>query len=48
MKNFKNFTEKSLYMSLFLNKVAGLQPETFFKKKAPVEQVFSCKICQIF
>ena len=30
----------------FLNKVAGLQPETF-SKTAPV-QVFSCKISQIF
>ena len=30
LKKFKNFTEKNICMSLFLNKVAGLQTETFF------------------
>ena len=46
LKSFKIFTEKNLCMSLFLNKVAGLQPETFLKK-APVH-VFSSKLCIIF
>ena len=46
LKSFKNFTEKNLCMSFFLNKVAGLQSETFLKK-APVH-VFSCKLCIIF
>ena len=45
LNKFKNFTEKNLCMSLFLNKVTGLHPEFFFKKKA---HVFSCKLCQIF
>ena len=48
LKKFKNFTEKNICKSLFLDKVAGLHTETFFlKKKAPVH-VFSCKPCQIF
>ena len=33
LKSFKNFTEKHLSMSLFLNKVAGLHPEFLFKKR---------------
>ena len=33
LKSFKNFTGKTLCMSLFLNKVAGLRPEVFFKKR---------------
>ena len=32
LKSFKNVTEKNLCMSFFSNKVAGLQPETFFEK----------------
>ena len=40
LKSFKNVTEKNLCISLFSNKVARLQPETFFEK--------GCKFCQIF
>ena len=29
VKGSQNFTEKNLCISLFLNKVAGLRPETF-------------------
>ena len=32
LKSSKNFTEKNLCISLFLNKVPGLWPETFFRK----------------
>ena len=45
LRGLKNFTEKNLCMSLFLNKVAGLHPEFFSKKNASVH-VFSCKLCQ--
>ena len=41
------FTEKTLCKGLFLNKVAGLHPKTFFQKNAPVH-VFYCKLCHIF
>ena len=44
LKSFKNFTEKNLCITLFLNKIAGWN---FFIKGAPVE-VFFCKFCQIF
>ena len=33
LKSSKNFTEKDLCVNLFLNKVAALQPETFFRKR---------------
>ena len=33
LKNFSKFTGKWLCQSLFLNKVAGLRPETFEKKR---------------
>ena len=33
LKNFANFTGKHLCQSLFLNKVAGLRPQTLFKKR---------------
>ena len=32
LKNFTKFTGKHLCQSLFVNKVAGLRPATFFKK----------------
>ena len=33
LNKFKNFTEKNLCMSLFLNKVTGLHPEFFLKER---------------
>ena len=33
VKGSKNFTEENLCVSLFLNKVVGLRPETFFRKR---------------
>ena len=33
LKSFKHFIEKNLYMSLFWNKVADLQPQTSFKNR---------------
>ena len=47
LKSFKHFTEKSLYMSLFWNKVAGLQPQTSFKNRL-LYRCFLIKFCQIF
>ena len=33
VKNFEKFTEKHMYQSNFLNKVAGLRPESYFKNR---------------
>ena len=33
LKNFAKFTEKQLCQSIFFNKVAGLRPATFLKKR---------------
>ena len=33
LKNFAKFTEKQLCQSVFFNKVAGLRPATFLKKR---------------
>ena len=33
--------------SQFLNKIAGLRPETLLKKES-LAQVFSCEFCEIF
>ena len=33
LKNFERLTAKHLYQSLFLNKIAGLGPATFLKKR---------------
>ena len=32
LKSFKNFAEKNICMTLFLNEVAGLHPEIFLQK----------------
>ena len=55
LRSFKNFTEKYLCMSLFLNRVAGLQPATFLKKSSCTgvflqvqsnnSECLSCKTC---
>ena len=39
LKKFKNFAEKNLCLNLFLNEVAGLHHETFFKKKSSCTRV---------
>ena len=46
LRNFAKFTGKHLFQSLFFNKLAGLRPETFFKKES-LAQVFSCEFCEI-
>ena len=39
---------KTLYQSLFFNKVAGLRPEACnFIKKETLAQVFPCELCEI-
>ena len=44
LKNFKEYTGKHLYQSLFFHKVAGLRPEVRnFIKKETLAQVFSCE-----
>ena len=45
LRNFAKLTGKQLCLSLFLNKVAGLRPETLFKKR--FWQLFSCEYCKI-
>ena len=46
LRSFAKFTGKHLCHGHFFNKVAGLWPAIFFKKKALV-QVFSCEFCKI-
>ena len=49
LKNFVNFTGKHQWQSLFLNKIAGLRPETCnLIKKEALAQVVSCEIFEIF
>ena len=48
LKSFKNFTEKHLSMSLFLNEVAGLHPEFFFKKKRLLHAYFPVSFAKYF
>ena len=47
LKNFAKFTEKHLCYSLFINKIAGLRPETLLKRETLAE-VFACEFCEIF
>ena len=47
LENFTKFTGKHLCWSLFFNKVAGLGPESLFKKNTPT-QVLSLEYGEIF
>ena len=48
LSNFIKFTGKHLCQGLFLNKVAGLRPQTCnFIKKKTLTQVFSCEFWKI-
>ena len=49
LKNFSKFTGKDLCQGLFFNKVAGLRPATFLKKRPwhrsfPVNYVHVCYV----
>ena len=46
LENCAKFTEKYLWWSLFINKVAGLQSETVLKKSPT--QVFYYEFCKVF
>ena len=46
LENFTKFTGKHQCQSSLFNKVAGLSPETLFKKET-LAQVFSCEFCEI-
>ena len=48
LKKFKNFTEKNTCKSLFLDKVAGLHTETFFKKKRLLYTCFPVSLAKYF
>ena len=48
LESFKNFAEKTLYMVLFLNKVPGLYPESFFQKKGPMCTFFPVSFAKYF
>ena len=43
-KKFQNPHRKKPVLKPFENKVAGLQPASFFRKKTPT-QVISCEVC---
>ena len=43
---YRKIHRKTLVPELLFNKVAGLRPETLFKKT--LAQVFSCEFCEIF
>ena len=46
LENCAKFTEKYLWWSLLINKVAGLQSETVFKKSPA--QMFYYELCKVF
>ena len=47
MKDFTKFTGECHCLNLFINKVAGLRPDTWFFIDTPA-QVFSCEFYEMF